>query len=256
MSPQPDVVGWFGRLAAARGLDEQARGVTAARMFEAEAVRLREILLSREHVSPLLNLGSSTRAFREVDKPHIERALFAPLREAGVAVFHSDLKAADGVDLAGDILDPAVRRGLKARGFRAILIANMLEHVRDRDAVTAACEEILGPGGLILATAPSSYPYHADPLDTGYRPAPAALAAAFRRSLPLLAEELAGRTYKEDMKARGSGLWKELGRTLLFGLIFFARPKSFAARAHRWLWYRRRYRVSVALVSVSSEGGG
>lgn len=225
-------------------------------MFEAEAVRLREILLSREGISPLLNLGSSTREFRETAKPHIERELFGPLREAGVAVFHSDVKQGHGVDLAGDILDPAVRRALKARGFRSILIANMLEHVRDRAAVTAACEEIVGPGGLILATAPSSYPYHADPIDTGYRPSPAALAVSFRGSAPLVAEEVAGRTYKEDMKARGSGLWRELGLTILFGLVFFARPKSFAARAHRWLWYRRPYRVSIALVSVSSQGGG
>ncbi|HYI49250.1 MAG TPA: hypothetical protein VEX35_12385 [Allosphingosinicella sp.] len=223
-------------------------------MFEAEAIRLREILLAREGVSPLLNLGSSTRAFREHDKPHIQRELFAPLAEAGIAVFHSDLKQGDGVDLAGDILDPAVREALKTRGFRAILIANMLEHVRDRAAVTAACEEILGEGGLILATVPSSFPYHADPIDTGYRPRPAALAAAFTGSRALLTEEIAGRTYKEDMQAKGSGFWRELGRTALFGLIFFARPRSFAARAHRWLWYRRRYRVSVALVSVSSGG--
>ena len=228
-------------------------------MFEAEAIRVREILLAREGVSPLLNLGSSTRAFREHDKPHIQRELFSPLEAAGIAVFHSDLKQGDGVDLAGDILDPAVREALKARGFRSILIANMLEHVRDRDAVTAACEEILGDGGLILATVPSSFPYHADPIDTGYRPTPAALAAAFTGSKALLMEEVEGRTYKEEMRARGSGLWRELGRTLLFGLIFFARPKSFAARAHRWLWYRRRYRVSVALVSVggaSCSSGG
>jgi hypothetical protein len=220
-------------------------------MFEAEAIRLREILLAREGVSPLLNLGSSTRAFREIAKPHIARELFAPLARAGIAIFHSDLKAADGVDLAGDILDPAVRSALKARGFRAILIANMLEHVRDRAAVTAACEEIVGEGGLILATVPSSFPYHADPIDTGYRPSPAALAAAFTRSVPLLAEEVAGRTYKEEM----TSFWRELGRTLGFGLIFFARPKSFRARAHRWRWYNRRYRVSVALVEVSSSGG-
>jgi hypothetical protein len=223
-------------------------------MFEAEAIRLREILLAREGVSPLLNLGSSTRAFREIAKPHVARELFAPLEAAGIAIFHSDLKAAEGVDLAGDILDPAVRAALKARGFRAILIANMLEHVRDRAAVTAACEDIVGEGGLILATVPSSFPYHADPIDTLYRPSPAALAAAFSESAPLLVEEVAGRTYKEEMKARGAGFWAELGRTLGFGLIFFARPKSFAARAHRWLWYRRRYRVSVALVEVSSGG--
>jgi hypothetical protein len=219
-------------------------------MFEAEAARLRDILLARSDVSPLLNLGSSTRAFREQAKPHIERDLFAPLRAAGVSVFHSDLKQADGVDLAGDILDPAVRAALQARGFRAILIANMLEHVRDRAAVTAACEEIVGPGGLILATVPASFPYHADPIDTGYRPAPAALAAAFAGSEPLLAEEVTGRTWREEMRAKGSGPWRELGRTLLFGLVSPLRPKSARARASRWRWYRRPYRVSIALVRV------
>lgn len=219
-------------------------------MFEAEAIRLREILLAQGEISPLLNLGSSTRAFRETLKPHIERELFAPLRTAGVTVFHSDLKREDGVDLAGDIMDPAVRAALKERGFRALLIANMLEHVRDRDAVTAACEEIVGPGGLILATVPSSFPYHADPIDTGYRPRPEALAAAFHGSAPLLAQEVEGRTYKEDMIARGSSPWRELLRTLRFGLISFARPKTFRACLSRWRWYRRPYSVALALVRV------
>ena len=89
-------------------------------MLAAEAARLREILLDQAQVSPLLNLGSSTRAFRTVDKPHIERDLFAPLARAGIAVFHSDLKQADGVDHSGDLLDPAVRGALRARGFREL----------------------------------------------------------------------------------------------------------------------------------------
>jgi hypothetical protein len=219
-------------------------------MFEAEAIRLREILLGQSGISPLLNLGSSTRAFRAQAKPHIDRELFAPLGATGVAVFHSDLKQADGIDLAGDIMDPAVRADLKGRGFRALLIANMLEHVRDREAVTAACEEIVGPGGLILATVPSSFPYHADPIDTGYRPDPAALAAAFRGSLPVLMETVTGRTYREEIAARGSSVWREAARTLGFALISPLRPKSARARASRWLWYRRPYRVSLALVRV------
>lgn len=225
-------------------------------MFEAEAVRLREILLSREGVSPLLNLGSSTGPFRETAKPHIQRELFGPLQAAGVAVFHSDLKQGDGIDLTGDILDPAVRRDLKARGFRSVLLANVLEHVQDPAAVAAACEEIVGPGGIVLATVPACFPYHADPIDTGYRPSPAELAAAFARSRPLLFEEVSGRTYKEDMKARGSGFWRELGQTLLFGLTAPVRPKSFRARLSRWRWYRRPYRVSIALVEVSSSSAG
>jgi len=219
-------------------------------MFEPEAIRLREILLEQRAVSPLLNLGSSTRAFREEEKPHIERELFAPLAAAGIAIVHSDLKQAHGVDVAGDILDPAVLADLKGRGFKCVLLANLLEHVRDRPAVAAACEEIVGPGGLILATAPSSYPYHADPIDTGFRPSPAELAGLFTRSDPLLAEEAAGRTYGEDLKARGSTLWREIGGSLLFALIAFARPKSFAARADRWRWYRRAYRVSIVLLAV------
>ena len=219
-------------------------------MFEAEAIRLREILLAQGEISPLLNLGSSTRAFREAAKPHIERELFAPLHAAGVKIVHSDLKPADGVDVVGDIMDPAVRAALKAQGFRSLLIANMLEHVANRDAVTAACEEVVGPGGLILATVPSSFPYHADPIDTGYRPRPGELAAAFTGSETLLVEEVRGRTYKEEIAARGSSIWREMARTSGFGLIAFARPKSFRARLSRWRWYRRPYAVSVALVQV------
>ena len=219
-------------------------------MFEAEAIRLREILLGQGDISPLLNLGSSTRAFREQAKPHIDRELFAPLRAAGVEVVHSDLKRADGVDVVGDILDPAVRAVLKGRGFRTLLIANTLEHVRDRAAVAAACEVIVGPGGLILATVPSSFPYHADPIDTGYRPRPDALAAAFRGSEAVLVDEVRGRTYKEEIAARGSSVWRELVKTLGFGLIGLARPKSFRARLSRWRWYRRPYAVSLALVRV------
>lgn len=221
-------------------------------MFEAEAIRLREILLAQGNLSPLLNLGSSTRAFREQAKPHIERELFGPLRAAGVDVFHSDLKQADGVDLAGDIMDPEVRAQLKGRGFRALLAANLLEHVRNRAAVTRACEEIVGPGGLILATAPFSFPYHADPIDSGWRPSPDALAAAFAGSEPLLTEQIEGRTYRQDMAARGSSVLRELARTFGFLLISPFRPRSARARLSRWRWYARPYAVSIALVRVSA----
>jgi SAM-dependent methyltransferase len=198
----------------------------------------------------LLNLGSSTRHFREVIKPHVERELFAPLREARVNVVHPDLKEDEGVDFAGDILDPEVRRRLKGMGFKCILLSNVLEHVRDRKEVTAACEEIVGPGGFILATVPSSYPYHADPIDTGYRPSPAELASAFGRSEPLLAEEVAGLTYAEDLKARGLTVAGELMRTVLWSLIFFIRPRSAAARLHRWFWYSKPRRVAIVLLAV------
>jgi 2-polyprenyl-3-methyl-5-hydroxy-6-metoxy-1,4-benzoquinol methylase len=176
--------------------------------------------------------------------------LFGPLEAAGTVVVHSDLKQADGVDVAGDILDPEVQSDLAGRGFKSVLLANLLEHVRDRAAVAAACEAIVGPGGLILATVPSSFPYHADPIDTGYRPSPAALAELFSASEIVLAEEVVGRTYSEDLKVRGSNVGRELARTLWGTLIAVARPRSFAAKAHRWLWFSRPYKVAVVLLRV------
>jgi hypothetical protein len=222
-------------------------------MFEAEAARLCDILLAQESVSPLLNLGSSTRHYRETVKPHVERRLFGPLRAAGVTVVHSDLKSGDGIDVAGDVLDPAVQDALRARGFRCVLLANVLEHVRDRAAVIAACEGIVGPGRLVLATVPSSHPYHADPLDSGYRPAPGELAAAFTRSRALLAEELAGPTFAEALARRGASLGGEMLRTALWCLAFPLRPKSARARLDRWRWLQRPYRVSIVLVRVISS---
>jgi hypothetical protein len=221
-------------------------------VLDVEAARLCEILLAQRDVSPLLNLGSSTREFRERAKPHIEGALFGPLRAAGVTVLHCDLKQGEGVQLSGDILDGAVRERLKEMGFRCVLISNMLEHVRDRAAVIAACEEIAGPGGLVLASVPASYPYHADPLDTGYRPSGAELAAGFTRSRVLLTEELDGQTFAQRIVARGSNTWRELAATLLWTLIWPLRPRSARARLDRWRWYRRPYRVAIALVEVQS----
>jgi SAM-dependent methyltransferase len=207
-------------------------------MLEAEAIRIRQILLAEADISPLLDLGSSTRAFRTVAKPHIERELFAPLRAAGVAVVHCDGKAGDGIDVVADIFDPALR----GRGFKALLCANVLEHVRDPVAAAAACEEIVVPGGLILATVPSSYPYHADPIDSGFRPGPAALAALFARSFPVRVEEVECGTYRD----RIASLPAELAHTLL--PLFLLRPRSLRARLDRWRWYRRPYRVAIALV--------
>ena len=49
-------------------------------MFEAEASWLAKLLSDEapENLSPLLNIGSSTREFREVEQPWTERLCFSP----------------------------------------------------------------------------------------------------------------------------------------------------------------------------------
>jgi hypothetical protein len=168
---------------------------------------------------------------------------------------HCDLKTGEGVDLTGDLLDPRLRERLRAMHFRCVLISNVLEHVRDRAAVAAACEDIAGPDGLVLVTAPSSYPFHADPIDNGFRPTPQALAAAFARSRPILLDEVVGQTYAEDLREKGVPVWKALLQTLGWTLAALVRPKSFLARIHRWFWFSRPWRVAVALVQVETMSG-
>jgi hypothetical protein len=66
----------------------------------------------------------------------------------------------------------------------------------------------------------------------------------------LLVEELVGPNYAEDLQAKGVRPSKELARTVLWALLALARPRSLVSRAHRWLWYRRPYRVSIAFLQV------
>jgi hypothetical protein len=52
------------------------------------------------------------------------------------------------------------------------------------------------------------------------------------------------------LKARGLKVGTELMRTVLWAFIFFIRPRSAAARLHRWFWYSKPRRVAIALLAV------
>src|SRR5262245_5430908 len=103
-------------------------------------------------LSPVLNLGSSTRHFREVEQPHIDRVVFAPLRLRGIKVIHSDLKDEDGVDIAGDIFDPETLARIRALGPKAVICTHMLEHVEDCERLARTIVDILPAGGLFFVT--------------------------------------------------------------------------------------------------------
>jgi hypothetical protein len=194
-------------------------------------------------ISPLLNIGSSTAEFREQRQPHIDREIFAPLRSRGIAVIHTDLKSAPGVDIAGDLMDSHVRTQLRACNARALLTSNLLEHVVDRAAFAAAMRELLPAGGYVVATVPRSYPYHADPIDTGYRPAPEELAALFPRCEIVTAETVVDTTYAQELRTRGP---VRAARALLGAL----RPWGEVARSRRdnLRWLLRPFSTSCVVL--------
>jgi hypothetical protein len=218
-------------------------------MFEAEASWL-ERLLSRygaEALSPLLNVGSSTAYFREVEQPWTERLLFAPLRRRGVRIVHLDAREGDGIDIKADILSPADLPRIKAAGAKSILCCNILEHVVDPGVLAQRCIEIVGPGGLIFVTVPYSYPHHRDPIDTLYRPNPEELAALFRPAIMLSGTIVdSGESYRGQVARRPFVLLRHILR-FPFPFIGFNGWKRSMKKLY---WLAHNYRLTGAVFQV------
>jgi hypothetical protein len=126
--------------------------------------------LPNDAIFPMLNVGSSTLDFRVNTQPYIEENIFAPLRARGGRVYHLDIKSAPGVDLVGDLLDPAFIKRIIELNIRSAMLSNFLEHVTLRQQFCDAVMQILPSGGYLVVSGPHKYPYHADPIDTMFRP--------------------------------------------------------------------------------------
>lgn len=223
-------------------------------MLPREAQKLGEMLsrMPLEQVSPLVNLGSSTRSFREHQQPYIQQFIFTPLDRRGVRAVHADLKQDEGVDIVGDVYDPSFQRQVKAIEPRLILCCNMLEHVVDRARFAAACSGLLPPGGYLLLSVPYSFPYHMDPIDTLYRPSPAELSALFPEwetvESGVVVEDS---SYLTDLQSRRWSA-RDLFDFAIIGAVRFATPwwrfPRWKNRFHPMLWLWRPYRVTYALL--------
>jgi hypothetical protein len=217
------------------------------RPVEAEWIRDRLLATDPQKCSPIANVGSSTHAFRTVNKPHIERLLFAPLRAAGFEVVHIDIKPDEGVDMVGDLTDPAFLAEVKARGCRSAICSNLLEHLSERQGVIDACGELVAEEGALVVTVPYSYPYHADPIDTLYRPDVEALAGEFP-DLELVTGEIL---------SDGTLMQEEFGKGTTNGLLYlpkaflrilrFWKPAIALGQLHRLAWLVRPFKVTCAV---------
>jgi hypothetical protein len=199
----------------------------------------------------VLNLGSGSKRFREVSKPYIDRDIFEPLARAGARVVHSDLKVGEGVDIGGDVFDPAIQVRLRELAADAIVACNIMEHLPEdlRGRFPAVLDSLLRPGGVLVVTVPYSYPYHADPIDTLYRPNPKELCALFPGYEVLEARTIDSESYGDEFVAGGP--WR-MTRKVLRMFFPFARPKRWLSHAHRFLWLFRPYRLTGVVLRKAS----
>ena len=198
------------------------------------------------HLQVVLNLGSGTRHFRVVSKPYIDREIFDPLARRGARVVHADLKAGEGIDVSGDLFNPDVQQELRGLGADAILACNIMEHLpRDvRERFPRVLDSLLPAGGVLVITVPYSYPYHADPIDTLYRPSPQELAACFPGYEVVAARAIESESYGEEFLAGGA--WR-MARKLVRLLVPLP-PRRWLSHAHRMLWLFRPYRLSAVVL--------
>lgn len=208
-----------------------------------EAAYIRDALADfpAEAISPVLEIGSSTLAFRTIDKPHIDRDVHEPLKRRGVRIVTTDLLA-DGVEIVGDVFDPQIQSRLKDVKARSLLCCNILEHIEDREAFAAVCDELLSPGGLMVVSVPQSYPYHLDPIDTLYRPQPAEIVALFPGYEIVKSSSIVSSTFLREAGFRAVVM------AFIRSLTFRGGLERTKARAHRLLWTWRPYKLSVAIL--------
>ena len=191
----------------------------------------------------VLNLGSGSKRFREVSKPYIDRDIFDPLVRSGARVVHADLKSGEGIDISGDMFDPAIQGRLRSLGPDTLIACNIMEHLpKDfRERFPAALDAMLAPGGVLVITVPYSYPYHADPIDTLYRPSPQELCALFPGYEVLEARTIESESYGDEFVAGGP---VRMVRKVLRMFFPFVRPKRWFSHAHRMTWLFRPYKLS------------
>jgi hypothetical protein len=218
-------------------------------MFETEAAWLETLLRNRtvEDLSPLLNVGSSTSDFREIEQPWAERRLFAPLRARGVKIIHLDTREGKGIDIKADILSDVDLPRIRTYRPKSILCCNILEHVEDPKGLARRCTEIVGPGGLILVTVPFSYPHHRDPIDTMFRPSPEVLAPLFRPAVMVQGEIIdVGESYRGQVRRRPWILFRHISR-FPFPFIGF---KGWKRSMRKLYWLFNNYKITGALFQM------
>lgn len=218
-------------------------------MFEAEAKWVVRALsdIDTEALSPLLNVGSSDRRFREEIQPWIQASLFGPLEARGLRVVHSDLKQLDGVEVAGDLMDDAVFERLKAFEFKSLLCNNVLEHVLDPKGFVRRCQALVKDGGYVIVTVPNSYPHHRDPIDTMFRPTPEEVMALFQGAEIVRSEIIEPASYRDDVKRRPWIILRQVVRAP-FPFFGFTRWKRSMKKLY-WLIFN--YRVTCVVLKLS-----
>ena len=211
--------------------------------------RLQEIPV--EQLSPVLNLGSSNEIFRTRTHPHVDREIFFPLVARGARVIHADLKADRGIDIVGDIYDAAFQQECKRLRPKTVVCCNILEHVTDPASFAHIVSGLVPTNGYVVVSVPHSYPFHADPIDTLFRPTTSEIVDLFGTELsPVVTHTLTDITWLSDLRTRmpASALPLFFVKDLVKAVVELPSGEKRFKRLHRYLWLTRPFKMSIVIL--------
>jgi len=174
-------------------------------MFGAEASWLERLLRERapDELSPLLMSAAARARSGKRNSPGRSGFCSRPCGARGIQLIHLDARQGEGIDIKADILSETDLPRIKALRPKAILCCNILEHVKDPDALARRCIEIVGPGGFIFVTVPFSYPITAIPSTRSSARRPRRSPCSFGRRGMLTGEIVdVGESYRGQVKRR------------------------------------------------------
>jgi hypothetical protein len=200
--------------------------------------------INSDDLYPMCNIGSSTEHYRRVEQSYVDKYLFAPARAKNLQVIHVDAKPAPGVDVVGDLTDPSILARLAPLNVRSIMCCNLLEHVTERALIANAILSMLKVGGYIIASVPFYYPYHADPIDTMYRPTLTELISLFPGTKICRGAVLPASAFTYTMNRS----YQSLLRTTVRASIPFYRPRSWWRSMETLCQIATGYKVTCAIL--------
>lgn len=190
----------------------------------------------------VLDIGSSTLEYRMAHQPHITELVHRPLFARGWTLTCGDIKEGEGVDLVIDLSRKDLPDATFARPYDLVICSNILEHVTDRVTFIRNVLRFCSVPGYLLCTVPRTYPYHADPIDTMYRPTAAGLAR-------FIQEQAEGAVEAADIIRIDDASYYDFhpGRILDHVLL-----RAQCARL-RWHVAPLRYKVSCVLMRITAR---
>jgi hypothetical protein len=208
-----------------------------------ESLKIQNIIKKHKPFANIINLGSGNVEQLKKTKPWVSKNIFDVFKKQNAKILHIDAEDFPGVDIVQDLSKAnSLSFCDKLKGSRLFILANVLEHIPKKahaEFLKKIYSKMKTKDGLII-TVPYDYPYHADPIDTMYRPPPNDL----KRLLPLtwLAGEIvtAG-SYREEFRRMNT--LKKI-RKLLKPLWILQKPKKWLEN-HRLFYLFKKYQITI-----------